>query len=85
MALYFQVMIPVTNAIVLMEKSHVPTRSVPIPMLNASQAKIAKTVINVERMAIVYNCRRGNISGHSYFISFMSTRSYQLYLINSIK
>ena len=53
MELYFQVMIHVTNAIVLMEKYRVLTRSVLIPMLNASQANTAKTVVNVERMAIV--------------------------------
>ena len=71
MELYFQVMIPVTNTIVLMEKSRVPTRSVLIPMLNASQANTAKTVVNVERMVIVIG--RG---GHSYFVSLMCMQSY---------
>ena len=58
-------MIPVTNAIALMEKSHVPTRSVLIPMLNASQANTVKTVVNVERMVNVTG--RG---GHSFFVLF---------------
>ena len=66
MELYFQVMIPVINAIVLMEKSRVPKRSVLIPMLNASQANTAKTVVNVERMVSVIGQGR-----HSYFVSLM--------------
>ena len=51
--LYFQVMIPVTNAIVLMEKYHVPTSIVLIPLQNARKANTAKTIINAERMAFV--------------------------------
>ena len=64
-------MIPVINAIVLMEKSRVPTRSVLIPMLNASQANTAKTVVNVERMVSVIGQ-----GGLSYFISLMCLQPY---------